>query len=360
MIFTCLGILLSDSEKLNVKIFILSIGDRRRASSRLRIWDHVDWLHEQGHDVTTDFIIPSNLDKINIGVVCRLIVLWPVWAWKFMVADRVLIQETLILSPLLWIKNWIKPRHVVFDFSDPIDLIGSGFRNYLQKLGFVTMTRGANHVIVENNSYLHDLQKQGIKCSQFYGPVDVDRYQTAAMSKPLSIEVGVLRIGWTGSPSTLSFIAPLFPLLDRLASSYQIELMLIGVKEINYSFKFLVVHTISWNEEEEYELVPSFDIGIFVLDGSKTSKRRGAGKLFVYMASGVPFIATHLGIAKDVLSLSEAGFPVDDISYWFKVLESAIISPDKRKSMSIRGVKYANENMSYRVYRNHISSVLKL
>lgn len=341
-----------------MKLFILAVGDRRRASSRLRVWDHVDWLREQGYDLTADYVMPPNAQRITIDVAWRILVRWPLWAWLFIRADRILIQETLILAPLMWIKSWWKSRHVVFDFSDPVDTIGSGLRNRMQQLGFVAMTHGSNHVIVENAAYLTALRGEGITVSQFYGPVDVDRYQAAGREQPPR-DKSVVRIGWTGSPGTLYFITPLFPVLDNLARSHRIELMLIGVKAIDYSFQHLAVYTREWNEAEEFQLVPSFDLGLFVLDGSERSKRRGAGKLFIYMASGVPFVATNLGIAQDILKLMAVGYPVDDLRAWSSVLIQAINSTSERKSMSSIAVKYAQQNMSYSAFRHHLTAALE-
>lgn len=342
-----------------MNIFVLAVGDRRRASSRLRVWDHVDWLREQGYVLKSDFVMPPNVQSITIGVAWRIFVRWPCWAWQFMRADRVLIQETLLLFPLMWVKRWWKSRHVVFDFSDPVDTIGSGLRNRMQQVGFAAMTCGASHVIVENAAYLTTLRRRGISASQFYGPVDVDRYQANAHEQPKR-DKSVLRIGWTGSPGTLSFIVPLFAVLDQLASSQRIELMLIGVKAIDYPFEHLTVYAREWNESEEFSLVPSFDLGLFVLDGSEYSRRRGAGKLFIYMASGVPFIATNLGIAQDLLGLTAAGYPVNDLAAWPELLAQAINAADERQRMSMAGVKYAQQHMSYNSYRRHLIAALEL
>jgi hypothetical protein len=344
---------------LNVKIFILAVGDKRRASSRLRVWDHVDWLRAQGHEVTTDYVMPPDVQRVTVNVVWRTLVRWPRWAWQFLRADRVLIQETLLLAPLLWIKSWGKLRQVVFDFSDPVDTIGSGLRNRLQRLGFAAMTRGVNHVIVENATYLAELRCRGIAASQFYGPVDVDRYQAAARAQPPR-DRSVVRIGWTGSPGTLSFITPLFPVLDSLAGSHRIELMLIGVTAVEYNFQQLTVYTREWTEPDEFQIVPSFDLGLFALDSSERSKRRGAGKLFIYMAAGVPFVATHLGIARELLGLTAAGYPVDDMQAWIDVLTHAVKSTMDRRRISATAVSYAQKHMSYTAYRHHLIDVLMI
>lgn len=342
-----------------MRIFILAVGDKRRASSRLRVWDHVDWLRAQGHEVLTDYVMPPEVQRITFYAGWRIFVRWPQWVWQFLRSDRVLIQETLLLAPLLWIKNWGKLRHVVFDFSDPVDTIGIGMRNRLQRLGFAVMTHGADHVIVENATYLVELRCRGIDASQFYGPVDVDRYQASARARMTS-EKTVVRIGWTGSPGTLPFIAPLFPVLDSLASTHRIELMLVGVTSVDYHFNDLSVKTHKWTEQDEFELVASFNLGIFVLENTERAKRRGAGKLFIYMAAGVPFVASNLGIAADLMRESEVGIPVNTLKDWESVIDNALSNDLGGIDMPLKGIRYAASHMSYQVYRMKLAEILNI
>jgi glycosyltransferase involved in cell wall biosynthesis len=276
-------------------------------------------------------------------------------------ADRVLIQECLLLAPVLWLRRLGKPRRLLFDFSDPVDTIGQGLRNRLQRLGFAINTRAADHVMVENGAYVAELQRRGLAASQFYGPVDAERYRAAAVQvRATQPAGGPVRIGWTGSPGTLSFITPLFPALDALAQRQAISLMLIGVQSVPYTFRHLQVELVRWTEADEFQRVPSFDLGLFALDESPRSERRGAGKLFVYMASGVPFIATDRGIAHDLMAESGVGFAVATPADWETVLERAVLAVDERQRMAAQGQRHALATMSYQGYRRALVSDLGL
>lgn len=342
-----------------MKIFALAVGDRTRASSRLRVWDHLDWLRAQGHTVRVDHAMPVGAQKITPAVAWWIISRWPGWVWSMLWADRILIQECLLLAPVLWLKRLGKKRQVLFDFSDPVDTIGQGLRNRMQRLGFALTTRAADHVMVENGAYLDDLRHRGLAASQFYGPVDAERYGHAA-AQVNRANGPALRIGWTGSPGTLSFIAPLFPALDALAQQHPISLMLIGVQSVPYEFKHLKVDLVRWTEAGEFDLVPSFDLGLFALDESPKSARRGAGKLFIYMASGVPFIATDRGIAHDLMSEACVGFAVPRPADWPDSLSQAIGAAADRQRMSAQGRQFANARMSYQQYRQTLSCHLGL
>jgi glycosyltransferase involved in cell wall biosynthesis len=342
-----------------MKVFILAAGDRSRASSRLRVWDHVEWLRQQGHSVVIDYVMPPGIHRVTAAAAMRIALRWPSWLCFALLSDRVLIQESLLLSPLIRIISTLRGSKIVFDFSDPVDTIGFGLRNRLQRLGFYMATRYSDHVIAENGSYVVDLARRGISCSQFFGPVDVARYQRHAQRKSSSEPIAnkPLRIGWTGSPGTLVFIEPLFPILDQLAQQYPIELMLVGVTDTAYKFKNIATKFEAWTEPTEFELVPTFDLGLFVLDGSDLSKRRGAGKLFVYMAASVPFIASDIGIAADVMRQTGVGFPVANSSDWSSVLEEAIIEHGTRDRHAAKGAESAKMQLSYDAYRRHLREV---
>lgn len=341
-----------------MKLFLLAVGDRTRASSRLRIWDHVDWLAQQGHDVRAWYVMPAGVHKVTASVAWRILRLWPVWVWNMLWADRIVVQESLLLAPALWLTRLGRRRRFVFDFSDPVDTIGTGFRNKLQRLGFAWTTAAADHVIVENASYVDELRGRGLTVWHCYGPVDVDRYQAAATAlSPRSAEHR-LRIGWTGSPGTLAFITPLFAALDAVGATRPIELMLIGVTSITHEFKNLPVILVPWTEAKEFELVPTFDLGLFALDGSARSGRRGAGKLFVYMAAGVPFAATRFGIADDVMRESGVGYAVDSLEKWQQVLAQAVADETGRQRMRASGADHATRQFSYASYRQTLATVL--
>ena len=344
-----------------MKVFALAVGDRTRASSRLRVWDHLDWMRAQGHTVRADHAMPVGAQKITPAVAWWILSRWPGWVWSMLWADRVMIQECLLLAPVLWLRRLGKRRRVLFDFSDPVDTIGHGLRNRLQRLGFAINTRTADHVLVENGAYVTEFQHRGLTASQFYGPVDAERYSTAAAEvRAGQTDGGPVRIGWTGSPGTLSFITPLFPALDALAQRHAITLMLIGVQSVPYTFQHLRVELVRWTEADEFRRVPTFDLGLFALDESPRSARRGAGKLFVYMASGVPFIATDRGIAHDLMTESGVGFGVATPAEWGPVLERAVLAVDERQRMAVQGQRHALATMSYQGYRQTLMSNLGL
>lgn len=336
-----------------MKLFLLAVGDETRASSRLRIWAHRDWFAQRG-EVAADYTVPHKVGGRQLLV--RILQRYPRWIANFLAADVVLIQETLVLAPLMLLRRLFGSKVVIFDFSDPIDRHAHGLKGRLRKLGFSIMVEHADHVLVENRRYLTDEAIQGRSASGFYGPIDVRRLGARGVVPAAS--PGPVRIGWTGSPSTIHFLAPVFPVLDELAASFNIELVLMGCTDMPYAFKKLKVTLVPWSEAGEFELLPSFDIGIFALEHTDEGARRGAGKLFLYLAAGVPFVASDWGIASDVMKECGVGFPVESPAHWRDALLDAISAPETRARFALEGRNYALANFSYEVYREKLEQII--
>ena len=111
-----------------MKLFLLAIGGRERASSRLRVWDHIDALRAAGHEVAVDSVVAQGAAANDLRFVMRLVRSYASWLRRFLRADAVVLQETMILWPALLLKNLGKRRRVVFDFSDPVDRVGKRLR----------------------------------------------------------------------------------------------------------------------------------------------------------------------------------------------------------------------------------------
>ena len=340
-------------------IFFFAIGARDRASSRLRIWDHIEWFREGGIKLIADSLTPPATGATRAHVASRIARRLPGWIGAFFRSDVVVVQEALLLFPLLYLRNLGKKRRIIFDFSDPVDRHGTGLKGALRRFAFARMARLADAVMVENKGYLTSLQGKARQLAHFYGPVDAARYAAArgALSGRERKTGDVVRIGWTGSPGTFRFVAPLMPIIDEIARTHPIEVVLIGVSGIDYRFRYARLVLEPWREETEFDILPTFDIGLFRLDATPDALWRGAGKLFIYMAAGVPFVASDIGIAHGVMAEAGVGYPVSNDEEWERVLEAAVNDREGRQRMTADSLHYAREQLSYEAYRQQLASL---
>ena len=341
---------------LEVNLFLFAVGARDRASSRLRVWDHVDWLRDRGMTVRIDSLVPVGAKCLSPALLARVIRRLPGWVVAFLRADAVVLQESLLLWPLLLVRNLGKRRRVVFDFSDPVDRHGAGWKGQLRQWAFSLIVRHADVVMVENKAYLSLLQGDARALLHVYGPVDAARYARERAALPVPSRVAV-RIGWTGSPGTYRFIAPLMPIIDAIARDYPIEVVLIGSGPIDHIFRHASLTLMDWNEDVEFSTVPSFDLGLFRLENSLDALWRGAGKLFIYIAAGVPFVANDRGIAHDLMAETDVAFRVPYETDWAAVLTRAVTAADQRHRMVAASLDYA-PTLSYDAYRTALMKAL--
>lgn len=341
---------------------MFAIGANDRASSRLRVWDHLEWMRAQGHSVVCDSLTPRMSDLTRSSLAIRILLRLPRWISAFFRADVIVIQESLLLWPLVILRNLGKRRRLIFDFSDPVDRIhhGRGLVARLRAVAFDRMVRGADVVLVENRRYEELLEGRARRIEHQYGPVDATRYSDARAQIVARPETTgrPLRIGWTGSPGTYHFIAPLISIIDGIAAEIPIEIALIGVKSIPETTSHAKLTLIEWTERGEFTEVPSFDLALFRLEPSEDARWRGAGKLFIYMASGVPFLATDDGIAHDTMQESRLGYAVADDADWERTLRTAIADREERIRMSQASIAFANNALSYDRYRTLLTSIL--
>jgi glycosyltransferase involved in cell wall biosynthesis len=339
-----------------MKLFVFAIGAHDRASSRLRVWDHLPWLRGQGFEVAADSLMAHGVKGATAGFFARFIARYPLWLARFFRADAVLIQESLALWPAVLLRNLGKRRRLVFDFSDPVDRVGRGAKRRLREWLFGLTVRRADAVIVENKLYLERLGRDA-DALHFYGPVNASRYAEARERRPERARDAPLRLGWTGSPGTFRLLAPILPAIDALARERPIELFLIGAGEVGHAFEHARLIQAEWHEDREFEQVPTFDLGLFRLDDNEDSRWRGAGKLFIYMAAGVPFIATDAGISGTLIRESGIGFPVAD-DRWLDALRAAAQDADARADFSERSLRFARDKLSYEMYRAQLAGQL--
>lgn len=342
-----------------MKLFLFAIGARDRASSRLRVWDHADWLHDQGHDVVVDSLTPPAKGLTRLALLLRIAMRYPRWVARFFASDAIMVQESLSLWPLLYFRNFGKRRRVLFDFSDPVDRHGKGLKGALRRFAFRRMVALSDTVMVENPRYLEALKPLARDRRHFFGPVDARRYGEARREFGFPAPEGrPLRFGWTGSPSTFPFVKPLLEPLDRIAETVPIEIVLMGVSQVDFEPRHAALTLVEWSEAAEYATIPTFDLGLFRLEPTEDARWRGAGKLFIYLSAGVPFVASDYGIARDTMAMAKNGFPVDDDDNWAEALESAVAASATFAARGDKALVYASQNLSYETYRAQLIEIL--
>lgn len=121
---------------------------------------------------------------------------------------------------------------------------------------------------------------------------------------------GPVRLLWIGSPSTLGYLVAWGPVLARLCARHPgLELHVIGAKLALPGVR-CVSH--AWSAATERAIAQCCDIGLAPLADGDWERGKCGLKLLLYMALGLPAVASRAGVHGEILTPGEDGVLVDD------------------------------------------------
>lgn len=146
---------------------------------------------------------------------------------------------------------------------------------------------------------------------------------------------GTVTIGWTGSHSTLKFLDPLMPVIQRLQDELGCRFLVIADKKPvlplkNWSF-------IPWNEQTEIEDLLHIDVGVMPLVHDAWSEGKCGFKLIQYLALGIPAVANSVGVNKHIIEEGKNGLLADDPETWYRALKQLATDTALRQQMGAEG-----------------------
>ena len=240
------------------------------------------------------------------------------------------------LFPLLpgWIERALIRKPYIYDFDDALYLkYRRGRMNVLGPLlgqKFDTIMAGAAEV-TSGNSVLTEYARAHNRQTQCLPTVvDTARY----LPHPAKRGSHVFTVGWIGSPSTAPYLGELVVPLSTIGKAGPVRFIVIGAKapvvpNVN-------VIQLDWDEQNELDLINSFDVGLMPLTADEWARGKCAFKLIQYMACAVPVIASPVGANVEVVT-PECGLLAATPSEWVQALTTLRDQPWKRAKMGQEG-----------------------
>ena len=96
---------------------------------------------------------------------------------------------------------------------------------------------------------------------------------------------------------------------------------------------------IPWSHETEVECLSSLDVGIMPLPDESWARGKCGFKLIQYMASGLPVIASPVGVNEEIVDDGVNGFLSDSNEQWVEAFEKLYKNLDMRVKMGASGRK---------------------
>lgn len=222
-------------------------------------------------------------------------------------------------------------KNVILDFDDDIAAqkgqpkkITNWFGKLLMEDGnkFNNALRVYNKFIVASDYLKERILKErgGNRAEMLIIPTSVDYSRHLAKgyvnNKPLSI-------GWIGGDHNYFLLDSIIPVLNKLSSTRQFKLIVIGASKYDRSTNFEIDFR-EWSLDSEVKNLLDIDIGIMPLQDTEISKGKGGFKLIQYMGLGIVSVASAVTINKEIVNDGIDSFLVETEHEWEDILDKLL------------------------------------
>lgn len=320
------------------KVLILTFGPESHASSRIRAFQYIP-LIEKNKNIKCRIFSRTRERKENL--LSRLL---------FFLDKRIrLVRRIFILLfqkyDLVYIQRWMLPEYLlkiikfknaklIFDFDDAIYFDTSSKSS--NRKYFLKMLQYSDKVIAGSQVLAEYCKMQNTISEVITTPVDCQNVEIK-----VNYSSDNFIIGWIGSHSTSHFLKIIKEPLQKLKENdVNISVKLIGATK-GFLPEDIPAEYINWSPENEKKLLKEMNVGIMPLTDSEWERGKGGYKLFLYMAAGIPVIASPVGINKEIIEDGKNGFLAETDEEWFNHLKMLYFDSELCEKLGKYGRKLA-------------------
>lgn len=358
-----------------MKVLLLSKYPRKGASSRLRSLQYLPALAAAGVEVRVQSLFDeqylSDLYRQGRRPGLRTLLLY---------LQRLCCLPTAFAYDLVWIEKELFPycpalferllsrlgvRYVV-DYDDAIfhnyDLAGNHLLRRLlgRKIDAVMAHAGC---VIAGNQYLAERARQAGAARVEIIPTVVDHCRYHGSDRYHGIDKEGERqpvIGWIGSPSTQKYLLAIREPLHTACEQMNARLLLVGATpEVADQLPGIAVDTVAWSEDTEAACIARMDVGIMPLVDGPWEKGKCGYKLIQYMASGVPVVASAVGVNVEIVSSCDCGRLANTAEEWTAALLELLAGPGLRHRLGRAGRNIVASRYSLAAQAPVLAGILK-
>jgi len=211
-------------------------------------------------------------------------------------------------------------RAMVYDIDDMIFLGHSSQANHMlqnlkgrKKMSY--LMKSANHVITSTPALEEFARKYNNQVSDIPTTLQVDRF-TPKTNYEIKDE---LILGHSGSHSTSKYLKSIEPVFEKLLQSgIKFKVLVTGDADFCFSNREIPVESKAWFAEDEASDLLQMDVGLYPLTDEPWVYGKRGGKALLYMAAGLPVIATAIGTNSETFSDGNTALlvKVNDVDGW--------------------------------------------
>lgn len=282
--------------------------------------------------------------------------------------DALLVQrEAMIVGPPVfeWLYKTIGKCPLILDLDDAtyLSYVSPTYGRLGSALKFFgktdTLIDWSETVICGNRHIAEYVEGRGKNAVVVPTVVDTDKFYPVEKD---NLKTTV--IGWIGTHSTFPLLAEIFPVLQDLARKYDFILKIVGAGRNEIKLDGVRIENLDWSLEREIADFQSLDIGLYPLEATESvSKEWLAGKsgfkAIQYMAVGIPFVVTPIGVCAEIGIENETHFSALNREQWYESLVKLLKSADLRKEMGRNGRSYALKHYTVARQTEKIADVIQ-
>lgn len=333
---------------LTLRIAFIVLGDRNKASSRVRAYWIGEELAAMGHTVSYHHA-SHRLDYLRMIAVA--------WHHDVLIFQK---QYSRYDVALLRVAKHMGKR-VFFDIDDA----PSRAEREISKRNAATMMREAHGVFAGSHNLVTLAKDAGGIVHFIPSGIRLAQYKMA-----LPHEAGQICLGWIGNGAHYveDLTAILEPPLRHLSAQYDIRLKILGacgepkLAEVFGTIDGLtleLVDQVNWSDPEAVAVaVADFDIGLYPLIENPFNIYKCAFKALEYMAMSIPVVASDVGANGDVVTHGSDGYLVTSAEEWTDCLSGLIVDAQKRRNFGAKGRAKVEERYSTKALAAKISGLL--
>lgn len=241
-------------------------------------------------------------------------------------------------------------RRLVYDIDDAVQLssphpLRAPWSLLEDRPQIEKVIRAARVVLAGNRWLANMVECSGGRAAYFPTVVDTDRFTPGPPPN-------VYRIGWIGSPGTTGTLEVVAPVLRELCDA---EVLLVGADASALRWDGPVQ---AWSYETEVAAVQQFAVGLLPQHKDTWTLGKCALKALLYMACGIPCVATPYGAVLDIIRHGENGLFADSREQWREALER-LRDPELRQRLGEAGRAMVERQFSLRVAAPRMLELLR-
>jgi glycosyltransferase involved in cell wall biosynthesis len=212
--------------------------------------------------------------------------------------------------------------------------------------------RSATAVTVQNEYLAEFARRWNRSVTVIPTPVD-----TAARRPRQQRPPGPIVVGWLGSETTAPYLHLVDDALAELSSKSEVVVRVVGGAYSNPRVRRLEVHEFALDREQSE--LDGFDVGLLPEPDDPWTRGKGGYKALLYMAAGIPVVASRVGVNPDIVADGETGFCVSTKDEWVAALQRLIDDGTLRERLGAAGRARVVDRYSIGVIAPRFANVIR-